>query len=439
MIGRVFTPDLVRSVLDRYPGRRWCVAFSGGLDSTVLLHALATLRNERECELRALHVDHGLHPDSPRWAEHCIQVAGALGIPCTVLRVVVDTAAGAGTEAAARDARYAAFQVELVPGEALLTAHHADDQAETVLLALLRGSGPAGLAAMPEAAPLGNGVLLRPLLGCSRDALAGWAARERLTWVDDPSNEHTGFARNFLRRRVLPALHDQWPGAAASLARSALLAAEADALLDTLAGLDHDALADGDTLDAEGVAALGSVRARNLLRHWIARRGLPTPPYERLLEAERQLRAAAPDRVPTIDWPGATLRRWNGRLYVSGDGPRQPPDSVPLSGVGPQKVEFGAARVSWQDAVTGLSAPRLERASLELRRRAGGERIRLHAGGPHRAVKHLLAEAAVPPWLRDRVPLVYADGHLVAVGDLHFDADWQAGAGERAVRPVVVW
>ncbi|MEX0900497.1 MAG: tRNA lysidine(34) synthetase TilS [Gammaproteobacteria bacterium] len=410
-----FSPDAVGAVLDRYPGTRFCVAFSGGLDSTVLLHALASLRNERGFALRAVHVDHGLHADSARWAEHCIHEAAALSVPCVAVRVTVDPAADCGPEAAARDARYAALAAEVGADEAMLTAQHADDQAETVLLALLRGSGPAGLAAMPECAPLGAGLLMRPLLCITRDALDAWARAQKLTWVEDPSNQHTGYARNYLRRNVTPALREYWPGFARALGRSAQHAADADALLDALAADDLSACALGDALDATAVTARSDARARNLLRHWIAARDLPTPPYERLVEALRQIRAAAPDRVPAVDWPGAVLRRWDGRLFVDTDEP-----------IGPPEWELAPAKA-------GLSAERLAKAALTVRHRTGGETLRIHPGGPHRPLKLLFAEAGVPPWQRDHVPLLFADDALVAVGKLFSSADWQAAEGEPAV------
>lgn len=431
----MFSPDHVRAVLDQYPGRRWCVAFSGGLDSTVLLHALAALRDEYELAVRALHVDHGMHPDSMRWAQHCIHVAAAVGIPCTVLRVEVDAQGGAGPEAAARDARYAAFALELGPDDALLTAHHADDQAETVLLALLRGSGPAGLAGMPESMPLGTGLLVRPLLECGRDALSAWARDQRLIWINDPANANTCFARNFLRHRAMPVLREFWPAVAESLARAATLAAEADALLAVLADFDLAALVDGPTLDAEGVATLGSVRARNLLRRWLALRGLPVPPYERLLEAERQLRKAASDRVPAIEWPGAVLRRWQGRLYAEPPQPAMPKRwSVAWSGKKVLQLPDKKTVIQLIPATDGLSAARLAKAKLRVAYRVGGERLRLHPRGPHRVVKDLLAEAGVPPWRRSRIPFLFAGDQLVAVGDLFIDADWAAVEGESALR-----
>ncbi len=427
--------DRIGEVLERFPGARRCVALSGGVDSMVLFDAVVTLRGTHDADLRVLHVDHGIHPDSAEWAERCIRVCGDAGVPCTVLRVDLPVDPPEGLEAAAREARYGAFAAELGAGELLLTAHHADDQAETVMLALLRGSGPAGLAAMPEMSPLGEGLLVRPMLSVPRAAIVDWAARRGLEWIEDPSNDDRTRARNRLRHEVMPTIRAHWPGAAAAFARSAGLAAEADALLAVLASLDHEALADGPALDADAVSALGSVRARNLLRWWIAGRGLPIPPYERLVEAERQLREAAPDRVPEIVWPGAVLRRWDGRLFVGPPEPELPPDwSADWDGKRPLELPAGAGTIALV-AVDGpgLDAARVRGPGLRVGFRHGGERIRLRSGGPHRQVKHLLAGAGIPPWSRDRVPILYKNEAPVAVGDLFSDADWHAPQGAAAI------
>jgi tRNA(Ile)-lysidine synthase len=420
-------PRLVADAIGRHPAAPVCVAFSGGLDSTVLLHVLTKLDDRRP--LRAIHVEHGLHPDSGEWAKQAQATAGDMGVPCAVLQVaVVDS--GQGREAAARDARYRALAGALAEGELLATAHHADDQAETVLLALMRGSGPAGLAAMPAEAPFAGGQLLRPLLAATRQELAAWAADHGLAWTDDPSNADTTLARNHLRHQVVPALQAYWPEAVSVLARSARWAAEADELLRGLAWRDIDALTDGRTLDAEGVVALGEVRARNLLRIWIEGLGLRLPPYLRLVEAVRQLEGAADDRVPEISWPGAQLRRWNGRLYASRELPSPPGAwSVAWDGVGSLDLPAGLGSLSLVEVAHGVDPARLEGRSVTVSFRHGGERLRLHSGGPHRQLKHLLAEAGVPPWLRDRIPLLLVDGALVAVGDLFVDADWAASPG----------
>ena len=229
------TDQLTTRVADQLGAQqRLLVAFSGGLDSSVLLHALAALRRQRPAlQLRALHVHHGLSAFADRWVEHCRSRCADWQIPLTVTHVQVDARQG-GIEAAARAARYAAFSTALTEGEALLTAQHLDDQSETFLLALKRGSGPAGLSAMAARAALGEHLLLRPLLGCSRQTLESYAQRHALTWIDDDSNQDTRFDRNFLRLQVLPQLNQRWPHFASAVARSAGLCAEQEQLLDEL-------------------------------------------------------------------------------------------------------------------------------------------------------------------------------------------------------------
>ena len=227
-----FSPDAVGAALDRYPGRRCCVAYSGGLDSTVLLHALAALRDERILELRAVHVDHGLHPDSPSWAEHCIREAAALSVPCVVVRVAVDRDAGLGPEAAARDARYAALAAEVGAGEAVLTAQHADDQVETMLLALSRGAGLPGLAAMPAQFERHGMRFERPLLGVSGRALRAWLAAQDVPFVEDPTNADVAFTRSRIRHQLLPSHEADCPDFPDTFARAAQHAAQAQELLD---------------------------------------------------------------------------------------------------------------------------------------------------------------------------------------------------------------
>lgn len=255
----------------------WRIAFSGGLDSSVLLHLLADwARHEDLPPLSAIHVHHGLQPAADAWPEYCAQFCARLDIPLEVVRVQV--APGASLEQAARRVRYAAFAERLGSGEVLLGAQHRDDQAETLLLRLLRGAGVRGLAAMPASRPLGQGSLVRPLIDCSRAELQAYAQSHGLAWVEDPSNADERFSRNFLRRQVMPLLAERWPQMTASLARSASHLSEAQQLLDELAEMDLLA-ARGvcalpwlplPSLDLSAVTALSDARQRNLLRHWLA-------------------------------------------------------------------------------------------------------------------------------------------------------------------------
>lgn len=424
--------------------RRLTVGFSGGLDSTVLLHALVR-RAPAGCTLDALHIDHGWRPESAGWARQCVARAAALGIGCRVVRVQGVAAAGESSEAVARAARYAALAAGLDAGSALLSAHHADDQAETVLLMLLRGAGPKGLAAMPEDAALGAGRLWRPLLGIGRAGLHAYAVHRGLDWLDDPANADPDYDRVHLRREVLPALRARHPAVAQTLARSARLCAEAQAAVETLAaddlaglaagpgGMDADA-ADGKapagTLAVAGLLALPAPRARAALRLWIERCGLPLPPAARLDAVLRDLLPARDDAAPCVRWPGGELRRHRGRVHACAPLPTLPaalcldwPPDAPL-------VLPGLGTLVWLPATgSGLDAARLAGRRVTVGLRQGGERFRPEGRTHTQELKKLLQTAGIAPWLRARLPLIRVDEELVAVAGIGLAAGWTAAPG----------
>lgn len=388
------------------------VGFSGGLDSSVLLHHLASLPSLRARGLRALHVHHGLHPEADAWAAHCQTVCTELRVPLQVVRVAVDPGCGLGREGAARAARHAAFAQALQDDEILVLAHHRDDQAETFLLRALRGSGVDGLAAMRAWRPYAHGWLWRPLLELPRAALAADARAAGLRWLDDPANADPSFDRNFLRRQVLPLLHQRWPQAAASLARSAALAAHAADLL----GADDAALLAGlrlapDTLSADALRTLAPARRARVLRHWIAALGLPPLPGPALARIERELLDAPRDANPRIDWHGARLQRWRDRLHAGPLRAPLPADwHADWDGRAPLALPTGD--VLHLHGSAGFDAP------LRVHARRGGERIRLPGRTHSHALKHVLQAAGLPPWRRERLPLLSAaDGTLLAAGD----------------------
>jgi len=437
----------LKSLLPEYPKLALCVAFSGGADSTALLAALAK-HSKRLRGLRAVHVDHGLHPDSPRWAARAVAAARALGVPCTVLRVAAGRARGESPEARARAARYAALSAALGEGEVLLTAHHQDDQLETVLLMLLRGAGIAGIAAMPEVARLARGWLVRPLLPCSRTQLIAFVERSGLAHLEDPSNRDERFDRNYLRRRVLPVIAARWPGAAVTVSRAARHAAEARGLLDELAQADLGPARHGDALAAGALRALAPARRRNALRFWITARGTPVPPAARLAEIAGPLLAARLDARPAVEWPGGRVEREAGLLRLRGPSPKA---AAAVASVA------SAARLRWRwrtqpvlplpgdlgqlelvaEPHGPLDLARLS-ATLTLRWRQGGERLSLGRGRPRRALKSLLQEARVPIGQRERLPLVFSGARMVAVADLWLDASVLAGPEARR-RARLVW
>jgi tRNA(Ile)-lysidine synthase len=397
------------------------VALSGGADSVALLAAATELCAARRAapeprlRLRAIYVDHGLTAAAPL-AAAASAAAERLGVPLVVLRVEVETGHGESVEAAARTARYAALAAALAPGECLLTAHHREDQAETLLLQLVRGAGLRGLAAMPAAARLGHGSLLRPLLDVPRAALRSYAASRGLAWHEDPMNADPRFDRAYLRGTLWPLLEARWPAAAATIARSAGHLASAQRLLDE-ASADHlRALGRGPALSIAGLKELSPERRTELLRYWLRSRRLPLPPARRLALLAEEVFAARGDGAPKLAWPGAELRRFDGRLYAFAPLPPlglAPGTPLPAP---PGALELGAlGRIvaRWQRGPATLDVTAT--GGLAVAGRRGGERLRLVARGPSRPLKDWLREARVPPWTRARAVLVHEGEALVAV------------------------
>jgi tRNA(Ile)-lysidine synthase len=420
----------------QWPDIGVCVALSGGLDSTVLLHAMATLARARPFRLRALHVDHGLQAGSAGWAESCRASCAAAGIPIEVLTLRVDVPRGASLEAVAREARYSALAAELAAGERLMTAHHRDDQLETVLIQLLRGAGVAGLAAMPVRSALGAGWQLRPLLDVDREELRAYAGRHHLEWCEDPMNDAVRFDRGWLRARVLPAIRERWPSAAATVSRSAAHLAEASRLLDGLAAADATGLVDEGRLALPGLADLSRDRQVNVLRWWLRQEGLRPPPAAQLGTALPAFFSARADGAPQLRWPEGEIRRYRGRLYA---GRPLPVRQEAVAGSEASIFDLGAGLGSLWMIETEEGGLRLPLpAAPELRFRTGGEALKPHASRPRKRLKDLCQEAGVVPWMRERLPLVFVGGQLAAVGDLWIDAGFAAPPGQPALKPVWV-
>ncbi|MNO52246.1 tRNA(Ile)-lysidine synthase [compost metagenome] len=393
----------------------WYIAFSGGLDSTVLLHLLADYaRNHASPPLRAIHVHHGLQTAADAWPAYCQTVCDNLGIELQVIHVQVTP--GASLEQAARDARYAAFRQVLGPGDILFTGQHRDDQAETLLFRLLRGAGLRGLAAMPGQRALGQGSLVRPLLGCSRQQLQDHAQANGLAWIEDPSNVDTQFARNYLRSEVFPLLQQRWPQASQNLARAAEHLGEAQGLLDELAQDDLALAGEGapvawpglDSLDLATLVALSPARQRNALQYWLSRR--TRLPDTRHWAGWADLRDAAVDAQPAWRLADGQLLRSHGRIWwLSGDW-----------------LQLPVGELAWADPAKPLPLPGngsvcLAGAAplhgLRIAYRQGGEVLDLPGRG-RRDLKRLLNELQVPLFLRPRLPLLYQGERLLAVANL---------------------
>ncbi len=411
-------------------GPRSCVvAFSGGLDSSVLLTALCRLG--RRDTVRAVHVDHALHPESATWAQRCAAFAAQLGVPYETVRVAVDRESGRGLEAAAREARYHALGAGLAPGEVLLTAHHGDDQLETLLLRLLRGSGVRGMRGIIELADFGVGQLARPLLGFSRMQLRAQAERWQLTWLEDPANAALRHDRSFLRVEVLPHLKERWPAATRMAERLAAQMTDAEELLVTVAAADAQAIENQRRIPRAVALSLAPARQRNLLRHLIRSAGLGIPSALQLDELRSSWLNARADAQTLVRWPGGEGRIYRGNLYLLT--PLAPPPQPNYrAALGKQRGWSGpAGQVMLEPVADGPGLPQSwVEAGLELRFRAGGERFQ-PLGKPHRRpLRSWLQEAGVVPWMRGRIPLLYSGDRLVAVGDLWLAASAAQSPGE---------
>jgi len=414
---------------------RWCVALSAGLDSTVALHALSRILGPAiDRQPRALHVHHGLYPDADTWTEAARANAMTLGCSFEVLRVSVQRSGGQSLEDCARRARYQALAGALLPGEILVTGHHQDDQLETLMLQLMRGAGVAGLAGMPVLASLGPGQHYRPLLDYPREALLGWAQKEGLEWIEEPSNQDLRFDRNYLRHQVLPLLKQRWPVAARAASRSARYCAQAQGLLTQMAAEDLPRCARGEELFVPGLLALDSARLANLLRYWVTLRGLPTPPAHVLDLVREQVLDAREQALPCLAWKGGEFRRYRDRLFALGGVSESPSGIIHWSGDTPLVLPCGLGQLSLVVAQgPGLDEDALRRGPLEIRFRQGGERLRLVGRQGSRGLRELFQEYAVLPWIRGHIPLLYLDGRLAAVGTLWVDQAFAAIQGRRAL------
>jgi len=405
---------------------RIAIGFSGGGDSTALLHAAAALQKRRFVEVFAFHIHHGLADDADQWLAHCADVAAAFGVAFDADHVTPGQP-GVSLEADARRLRYAAL-TRLASRRgcvALLTAHHADDQAETVLVNLARGAGIGGLAATARSRVLDGIILLRPFLDLPATRLRGYLKAHGLKHVDDPSNNDRRFTRNAIRHEVMPALRRIVPSIASRLTLTASHAATMQSLLDEigLEDLGRDAastLTRDDELDVERLAALSSARAANALRVWLAHRGMRPPSAAALKEMLAQLLHAAPDAQIELLHERQTLRVYRGRLSVDRGGPpRVAFKSIAWNGEAKIDVpEWNGSLHFTRATGRGFDALALREGPLALRERRGGERLRIRPDGPSRTLKNLYQEAGIAAWQRHRLPLIYLGDRLLFAGGI---------------------
>ena len=428
------------------------IAYSGGLDSSVLLHLAAQYCQRRTLRLYAFHVHHGLSPFADDWLRHGEQQAAALGVQFDAARITVEDSA-ASIEHAARGARYAALGTlcRKHGAQLLLTAHHQDDQAETVLLQLFRGAGLRGLGSMVDlqrVSPLmGEGVMLgRPLLACPRKDLAAYAGQRQIAHVDDESNADTRYRRNAIRHQIMPQIERTYPGFSATVARSTQHWQSAQQLLDELAAIDLAAAASGSALNINQLSQLSDQRIDNLLRYWLLQQGASyAPSTAQLQQLRSQMLRARADAHPALTLCGMQLERRAGLLVALPHTDAAPPtDPMAVRWRGEREIAVPQWRGSllFSEAASGISPQQLQANALTLQPRSGGERLKPDPARPSRSLKNLFQEAVLPAQQRPWLPLAYLNGHLVFAAGLGMDtrfADapggvvlgWRGEAGQR--------
>jgi tRNA(Ile)-lysidine synthase len=404
------------------------LALSGGADSVALLHLLHQLPDEARPPLSVVHVHHGLSEDANGWLLFCQQVADKLGIPFHSIRLDYDHSERRrlGVEGWARTARYAAIAELIGEGDVVHCAQHQSDQAETLILALMRGAGSDGQASMPILRKLGSGWLCRPLLDFTRADLQEFALQEQGEWVEDPSNSDKSFDRNFIRSEILPVMAERWPSANRSLARAASLAGEAsDASQWFARRMLAELLIRGECLIVEGpsrsqpssiaISAFADlpIPVRNqLLRQWVVDSGVATLPHAKMAEIDESMLPARSDKNPFLTWGnGVYLGRFRNRLWLFNEAQIDWPATINLD----QNVACDGGSLSLVASDEGFAIPE---GGLRITRRQGGERFSKQLDGHSTLLKKFLNEKSVLPWWRDHLPLLWSGKELVAIGDL---------------------
>jgi tRNA(Ile)-lysidine synthase len=418
---------------------RILIGLSGGVDSVVLLHLLHQFAPRYFWQLSALHVHHGISANAEAWVKFCTDLCTNYSIPLIIEHVDITPLRAHGIEAAARKLRQAAFAKQ--PCDVVALAHHADDQSETLLLQLLRGAGVRGASAMPLFAERENSPnLLRPLLHFPRQEILAYAAAHQLQWIEDESNADDSYPRNFLRHRVMPLLEQKFPAYRETLSRSAQHFAGASALLDELAQQDAAPAIEGETLAVAALQALSLPRAKNLLRYFLHSLSAPMPQTVQLGDMLQQLRNAREDATVCISFSGWQVHRYQGKVYVRHAVGNFDQNNV-LSWHGEAQLDWPAldAQIHFTRALSlGISLEKLQRAPVTLRLRKGGETLRPFQHAATRTLKNLLQEQHIPPWQRDRLPLLYCGEVLVCVVGVAIAEEYQAVVNEAGISVIVV-
>ncbi|MEO1888418.1 MAG: tRNA lysidine(34) synthetase TilS [Cycloclasticus sp.] len=430
--------DIVEQQLASIPNvTQVVIAYSGGVDSHVLLHACSRLKKTLpNFTFSAMYIDHGLHEDSAKWRDHCESACLSLAVDFMSQKVNAEDANGDGPEQAARLARYDALKRVVTAGTVLLTAQHQDDQAETLMLQLLRGAGVDGLASMPTCTDFGLGYIARPLLNVSKAEIKHYAKEEGLEWIEDSSNLDTSLNRNFLRQQVIPLIQQRWPAFSKTTSRSAAHCAEASSILFNLASLDMGSQS-VDVLDMRDIIDLDAARQRLLIRHWLSCNKIRMPSEKILTQIQRYITLDS-SASALIEWPVVQVRLFDAKLFFT----RVKPEGLQYDSLNwsDDKVEISRSLGTLSRNLVmgqGIDQYKWAASKVTVVGRSGGESIKLLGRDGRKKLKKLFHEAKIFPWVRNVVPLVYLDGKLAAIANLWVDEAFLASENDMGYD--IVW
>ncbi len=413
------------------------IAYSGGIDSHVLLHLCASFDNLKE-KITAVYINHGLQSEAESWGRHCEKVCSGLGVKYLSLKANAQAAPGESPEEAARNARYSALKPLLAEDDLLLLAQHAEDQLESVLLQLFRGSGLKGLSGMPETMPFGKGLLLRPLLDISKTEILGYAQNHNLKWIEDPSNKQTHFDRNFLRNDIIPLLKQRWPSLGLTVPRSAAHCANAQSLLASLADkLLVDVFdKNNNTLNISGLKKYPLLQQQLVIRQWFQQLGLRMPSRDFVDRVLVQVVAAREGANPVLSTQVCSIRRYRDELYCLKATQKIPAFDLIWHPEEPLLKLTDEVAYQTVKSSSGIPTVKWHNSKITVKSRVGGETLSLPGRCGHHSLKNLFQEAGIPPWVRGTIPLFYLDGKLAAVGEHWVSSEFYDDGKEDCLRIV---
>ena len=429
--------DIIERQIKPLLPNKFCIAFSGGVDSTVLLHVMKNIIDEKS-QIRAIHINHNIVDNSKVWSKTCKSICKNFGIDIEIISLEV-THIGYGLEAAARDERYKKLKEKLYENEYLLTAHHEEDQMETVFLRMARGTGLDGLQGINEKYSFGEGIIFRPMLEVSKTSVMDYAKEHQLKWVEDSSNQDTHFDRNFLRKKIIPQFRERWPSIASSVSRLSQLSAQNIKILNQIAEEDIGPIANMNELPLAKLLDKSFERANNMLRYIILANGMSIPSMKTLQDGLKEMLDPETDKS-VIAWKDYCIRKYKNHLYFLSN-----------SDLEPNKVDV---KIPWEIGKTvnlgenigtieatfihgdGLSIEKCKN-KLTISYRQGGELIKPIGHRINKSLKNLFQENQILPWMRDKIPLIYYQDELVSVADLWFNQNYVASQNEAGF--VVNW